>query len=68
MLKLKKSQQKKDLRGMGSKATDIISWNVNGLKAIVFKGFSDFVKKQKAGIICIQEIKAQEKDFKTSLI
>lgn len=36
----------------------IISWNVNGIRAIMKKGFLDFVKTENPGILCIQEIKA----------
>lgn len=37
----------------------IISWNVNGVRAIFKKGFLKWFKKTKADIICLQEIKAQ---------
>ena len=37
-----------------------ISWNVNGLRAAVNKGFDDFFKKENADIFCIQETKMQE--------
>lgn len=37
-----------------------ISWNVNGLRACVGKGFLDFVQAQDADIFCIQETKLQE--------
>ena len=36
----------------------IISWNVNGIRAAVKKGFLDFVKKEKPDILCLQETKA----------
>ena len=36
----------------------IISWNVNGIRAILKKNFKDFVKKEKPDILCIQETKA----------
>ncbi len=36
----------------------IISWNVNGIRAIWKKGFPDFVKKEDPDILCIQETKA----------
>ena len=36
----------------------IISWNVNGIRAILKKGFREFVKKEKPDILCIQETKA----------
>lgn len=38
----------------------LISWNVNGLRACVTKGFLDFFKKIDADIFCIQETKLQE--------
>ena len=38
----------------------IISWNVNGIRACLKKGFEDFFKKCNADIFCIQETKCQE--------
>lgn len=38
----------------------MISWNVNGIRAAMGKGFIDFVAGQNADIICIQETKMQE--------
>ena len=38
----------------------LISWNVNGLRAAVNKGFDDFFNKENADIFCIQETKMQE--------
>ena len=37
----------------------IITWNVNGIRAVIGKGFLDYVKESNADIICIQETKAQ---------
>lgn len=37
----------------------IISWNVNGLRACMKKGFADFFNKEDADIFAIQEIKMQ---------
>lgn len=37
-----------------------ISWNVNGLRACVGKGFLDFFKEVDADIFCLQETKLQE--------
>lgn len=37
-----------------------ISWNVNGLRACVGKGFSDVVKELDADIFCVQETKLQQ--------
>lgn len=36
----------------------IISWNVNGIRAVWKKGFIDFVKKESPDILCVQETKA----------
>lgn len=38
----------------------LISWNVNGLRACVTKGFLDYFKETDADIFCIQETKLQE--------
>ncbi len=38
----------------------LISWNVNGLRACVGKGFSEYMAKTDADIFCIQETKLQE--------
>jgi exodeoxyribonuclease-3 len=37
----------------------LISWNVNGIRACVKKGFSDYFKAADADIFCIQETKLQ---------
>ena len=37
----------------------LISWNVNGIRACVNKGFKDFFKEADADIFCIQETKCQ---------
>lgn len=38
----------------------MISWNVNGIRACVQKGFLEFFKEADADIFCIQESKMQE--------
>ena len=38
----------------------LISWNVNGLRACVEKGFTDIFKELDADIFCVQETKMQE--------
>jgi exodeoxyribonuclease III len=37
-----------------------VSWNVNGLRACVNKGFLDYFKEVNADIFCVQETKLQE--------
>lgn len=38
----------------------LISWNVNGIRACIKKGFYDFLKQEDPDILCIQETKMQE--------
>ena len=38
----------------------IVSWNVNGIRACINKGFNDFFKEADADIFCIQETKLQD--------
>ncbi len=38
----------------------LISWNVNGFRAVLDKGFMDFFNKEKPDMICLQEIKLSE--------
>ena len=38
----------------------LISWNVNGIRAVLTKGFEDFFKDVNADIFCVQETKCQE--------
>lgn len=37
----------------------LISWNVNGIRACLTKGFAEFFKEIDADIFCIQETKCQ---------
>jgi len=41
----------------------IVTWNVNGLRACVKKGFMDFFAQADADILCIQETKLQRSDI-----
>ena len=36
----------------------IISWNVNGIRAVEKKGFIDWLLKSGSDVVCIQETKA----------
>lgn len=40
-----------------------ISWNVNGIRAVMNKGFSEFFDEIDADIFCIQETKLQEEQI-----
>ena len=45
----------------------LISWNVNGLRACVQKGFLDFFNEIDADVFCIQESKLQEGQIELDL-
>ncbi len=45
----------------------LVSWNVNGLRACVQKGFLDFFHEIDADIFCIQESKLQEGQIELAL-
>ena len=41
----------------------IISYNVNGIRAAIKKGFIDWLKTNPADVICLQEVKAHRGDI-----
>jgi exodeoxyribonuclease-3 len=41
----------------------IISYNVNGIRSAMSKGFIDFLKQENPDTVCLQELKAQEQDI-----
>ena len=45
----------------------LVSWNVNGIRACVKKGFLDYFQKVDADIFCIQETKLQENQIELNL-
>ena len=45
----------------------IITWNVNGLRAVYKKGFEDFFNEIDADIFCIQETKMQDGQMEIEL-
>lgn len=38
----------------------LVSWNVNGIRAIMKKGFLDFLDKEKPDVLCLQEVKISD--------
>jgi len=46
----------------------ILSWNVNGLRAIYKKGFWEWFEKIKADIVCLQETKIQDEQLSFDLV
>lgn len=45
----------------------IVSWNVNGIRAVIKKGFLDFMNNENPDIICLQEIKANKEQVELVL-
>ena len=45
----------------------LISWNVNGIRAVLKKGFLDFLAAEKPDAICLQETKASPEDVAETL-
>jgi len=45
----------------------VVSWNVNGIRACVKKGFLDYFNEVDADIFCIQETKCQEDQIELNL-
>ena len=45
----------------------LLSWNVNGLRAAMDKGFLDFVRQEKPDVLCLQEVKAQPEQVELDL-
>ncbi|WP_026950841.1 exodeoxyribonuclease III [Algoriphagus mannitolivorans] len=45
----------------------LISYNVNGIRSAINKGFVDWLKKENPDVIGLQEIKAQEKDVNPAI-
>ncbi len=37
----------------------LVSWNVNGIRAVWKKGFGDWFRAERADVVCLQETKAQ---------
>tara|TARA_B100000700_G_C15034714_1_gene852238 strand:- start:723 stop:1496 length:774 start_codon:yes stop_codon:yes gene_type:complete len=44
-----------------------ISWNVNGIRACIKKGFIDFINNENPDLICIQETKANQEQVELNL-
>ena len=45
----------------------LVSWNVNGIRAIIKKDFLKDIKELAPDVLCLQEIKAQPEDAKIAL-
>ena len=45
----------------------LISWNVNGIRAIVKKNFFEFIDEYQPNVLCLQETKAQDDQVQEAL-
>ncbi len=50
------------------KELKLLSWNVNGIRAVEKKGFSEWLKKENPDILCLQETKAQPGQLSNNLV
>lgn len=46
----------------------ISTWNVNGIRAVVKKGFFDYLHSEKPDVLCIQETKADKKQLTEEIL
>lgn len=46
----------------------LLSWNVNGLRAVMKKGFMEWFHSQNADMVCLQETKLQQEQIPAELV
>ncbi|MFA5087532.1 MAG: exodeoxyribonuclease III [Candidatus Omnitrophota bacterium] len=46
----------------------LLSWNVNGIRAVAKKGFPDWLQKESPDILCLQETKAEPAQLTDELV
>jgi len=56
------------LQGNKLNRLKILSWNVNGIRAIHKKGFFDWLKKENPDMLCLQETKASPEQLPDELL
>lgn len=53
---------------MPKKYPFLVSWNVNGIRAVVKKGFLEWLKEASPDIVCLQEIKASVEQLSENIL
>lgn len=53
---------------MSDSSLSLLSWNVNGIRAVERKGFSNWVRDVQPDVLCLQEIKATEGQVPASIL
>lgn len=61
-------KRRKKRKGRKNNFMKIISWNVNGIRAIYRKNFLEWFKRINADIVCLQETKAKPEQLSSNLI
>ena len=46
----------------------LVSWNVNGVRAVTKKGFLEWLMREQPDVLCLQETKAQPDQLESSLL
>ncbi|MES2856880.1 MAG: endonuclease/exonuclease/phosphatase family protein, partial [Bdellovibrionota bacterium] len=46
----------------------LMSWNVNGIRAVYKKGFVEFVEREEPDILCVQETKAHREQCEPGIV
>lgn len=46
----------------------IVSWNVNGLRSVLEKGFGDYIATEQPDVVCLQEIKVKPEQIDAALM
>jgi len=52
---------------VAKKSLKLISWNVNGIRAVMKSGFLEFVKKAKPDILCLQETRGPAEGYELAV-
>jgi exodeoxyribonuclease-3 len=55
------------MNGYTLAAMRVVSWNVNGLRAVQKKGFLSWLGKERPDVLCLQEIKARPEQLEEAL-
>jgi exodeoxyribonuclease-3 len=50
------------------KTRSLVSWNVNGLRAVFRKGFAEWLKRARPDVLCLQETKARPEQVAKELL
>ena len=52
---------------MNKRSIKLISWNVNGIRSVIKKGFKDFIAEENPDVLCLQETKVDPSEFELTI-